>query len=103
MKSRTEGKNTKSPHLYKGLPILPKDVFISWAKNHPDFLKLYKRWKTCDFDLKLTPTVNRMNSSKGYTLDNIEWMTHSQNSGLSAGVKQMKAKKAIYELLGVKS
>jgi hypothetical protein len=103
MSERTKGNRTKRPDLYKNLPILPKDVFYNWAKNHPEFLKLYKRWFTSGFDRKLTPTINRMNSSKGYTLDNIEWMTNSQNCGLSAGVRDMKKKKAIYDLLGVKN
>lgn len=101
MNQRVRGTSTKRPDLYLGLPILPRDVFVNWAKNHPDFLKLYKRWLTNDFDRKLTPSVNRMNSSRGYVLGNIEWMTNSQNCGLSGGVREMKRKKAIYELLGV--
>jgi hypothetical protein len=101
MRERVNGKGTRRPDLYLGLPILPKDVFMNWAKNHPDFLSLYKRWVTSNFDRKLTPVVNRMNPSKGYTLDNIEWLTQSQNCGLSAGVRSTKNKKAIYDLLGV--
>ena len=101
MKSRVNGKSTKRPDLYLGLPILPKDVFFNWSKNHPDFLNMYKRWFTSDFDRKLTPSINRMNSSKGYVLGNIEWMTNSQNCGLSSAVRSMKNKKAIYDLLGV--
>lgn len=103
MKMRVKGKNTKNPQLYLGLPVLPKDIFMTWAKNHPGFLGLYKRWVSNNFDRKLTPSVNRINSSKGYTLDNIEWVTNSQNSGLSSVVRDMKKKKAIYELLGVNS
>ena len=101
MGCRVRGKNTHRPDLYVGLPILPKDVFLNWSKNHPDFLVLYKRWVTSGFDRKLTPSVNRMNSNKGYTLGNIEWMTNSQNCGLSGEVRKMKNKKAIYDLLGV--
>ena len=88
-------------HLYLGLPILPRDAFLNWAKNHPDFLALYKRWFSNDFDRKLTPSVNRMNSNKGYVLGNIEWMTTSQNCALSSEVRKMKQKKEIYNLLGV--
>jgi hypothetical protein len=101
MQQRVTGKKTKRPDLYLGLPILPRDVFYTWAKNHPDFLALYKRWFSNNFDRKLTPTINRMNSSKGYILGNIEWITNSQNCGLSTEVRKMKQKKAIYDLLGV--
>lgn len=99
---RTRGDATKRPDLYRGLPIMPKEVFMSWAKNHPDFLRLYKQWVTADFDRRLTPSLNRMNSSRGYTLDNVNWLTNSQNSGLSGSVRQAKNRKAVYELLGVK-
>ena len=101
MSSRVRGKATKRPDLYLGLPILPKDVFITWSKNNSDFLMLYKRWYTSGFDRRLSPTVNRKNSNKGYTLTNIEWMTNSQNCGLSGEVLRMNRKKAVYDLLGV--
>jgi hypothetical protein len=101
MSRRVKGRATKRPDLYKGKPILPKDVFLSWAKNHPDFLSLYKQWTMSDYDRKLTPTLNRIHSAKGYTLDNIEWMTNSQNCGLSGAVTRLKNKKMIYDLLGV--
>jgi hypothetical protein len=91
----------RNPHLWAGKAIMPRDVFMTWGKNHLDFLSLYKRWVSCDFDRKLTPSVNRINSDKGYTLDNVEWVTNSQNSALSSVVKKMKAKKEIYNLLGV--
>lgn len=104
MKSRVSGGSTKRPDLYRGLSILPKEVFISWAKNHSDFLSLYKQYVTSNFDRKLAPSVNRMNSNKGYVLGNIEWMTNSQNCGLAGTVKKMKniEKKMIYQILGVK-
>ncbi len=101
MRSRVRGKCTDRPDLYRGLPILPKDVFLTWAKNHSDFLMLYKRWYSSSFDRRLTPTVNRKNSRKGYTLSNIEWMTNSQNCGLAGEVLRMNRKKAVYDLLGV--
>lgn len=101
MWQRVSGKASHNRGNWAGKPILPRDVFYTWAKNHPDFLSLYKRWFMSDFDRKLTPSVNRMDSSKGYVLGNIEWMTNSQNSGLSSVVKSMNQKKAIYDLLGV--
>jgi hypothetical protein len=101
MNQRVQGRCTSNPHLYVGLPILPKDVFMTWAKNHPDFLNLYKQWFSSGFDIRLTPSINRMNSKNGYLLNNIEWMTFAQNSGLAAGVRKAKQKKAIYDLLGV--
>lgn len=108
MKGRVTGTKTgavadRTKHIYLGKPILPKDVFVQWAKNHPDFLSLYKRYVMNDFERRLAPSVNRMNSKRGYTLDNMEWMSSGQNSGLSGTVTKMKnvEKKMIYNILGV--
>ncbi len=105
MKERVEGRRGKNTHnrgdYWLGKPIVSREAFYSWSSNHPTFLSLYKQWFSSDFDRKLVPSVNRVNSNKGYTLDNIEWVTNSQNCGLSGAVKKMKNRKAIYELLGV--
>jgi hypothetical protein len=108
MKARVTGTKKgavadRSKHIYLGKPILPRDVFIQWAKNHPDFLSLYKRYVMNDFERRLAPSINRMDSKKGYTLDNMEWMTSGQNSGLAGTVTKMKntEKKAIYKILGI--
>lgn len=104
MSQRIKGNCTNTPLLYLGKPILPKDVFMSWAKNHSDFLNLYKQYAMSSFNRKLAPSINRTDSNKGYTLDNMEWMSSSQNSTLAGSVRKMKNKerKAIYEVLGVK-
>lgn len=103
MKRRVDGKTGHDRGNWKGKSILPRDVFKMWAKNHPDFLSLYKRYVMNGFDIKLAPSVNRIDSNKGYTLDNMEWMTHSQNCGLAGSVKKMNNQetKTIYKVLGV--
>lgn len=100
MKKRVQGKHG-SPQLYKDKPLIAKEVFLNWAKNHPSFLVLYKQWVMCDFDIKLAPSVNRINSRKGYTLDNMEWVTFSQNCTLASAVKKLHQRKEVYNLLGV--
>jgi hypothetical protein len=109
MKARVTGTNKgyvaeRTRHIYVGKSILPRDVFMQWARNNPDFLSLYKRYVMNDFERRLAPSVNRMDSRLGYTLNNMEWMTSGQNSGLSGMVIKMKnkEKKVIYKVLGVK-
>src|SRR5271157_1478739 len=104
MRARVNGTSgTKTPHLYVGKAIMPRDIFLIWAKNNPEFLVLYKRWTMSNFDRKLTPSVNRINSNKGYTLDNVEWITNSLNCSLAGSVRHTNHKqvKAIHELIGV--
>jgi len=83
MKSRVTGVQKKRAHLYAGLPILPKDDFYVWAKNNPDFWRLYRNWVKSGYNRKLTPSVNRIDPDEGYLLGNIEFLTHSVNSSLA--------------------
>jgi hypothetical protein len=84
MKSRIEGVQKKKHHLYKGKDLLSKDVFYNWAIEHKDFHSLYKTWVSSGYSRKLTPSVDRIDSSKGYCLDNMRWLTHSENSRLGS-------------------
>jgi hypothetical protein len=80
MQSRVTGIQKKKSHLYLGKELLPRDEFYKWAIFNVDFVLLYTAWVNSNYDRKLTPTVDRVNSSKGYSLENMEWVTHSENS-----------------------
>lgn len=92
MKSRCTG--LVKPHLYKGLSLLPKEDFYEWSRSSPDFWRLYRCWVAADYDRKLSPSVNRIDTTKGYEIGNIEWVTHSVNSSLG-GMSETKRKKTI--------
>jgi hypothetical protein len=100
MKERVSGKEDRYKY-WAGKSILPKEIFILWAKNHPDFLRLYKQWINSGYIPKLAPSVNRIDSNLGYTLDNIEWVSKSDNSRMACAVRKLNNKKSIYKLLGV--
>lgn len=102
MNQRVKGKHTRSPHLYKGRSILPREVFKIWARNHVVFLQLYKQWKSCGYDISLTPSVNRINPNSGYTLDNMEWVTFSQNCSMAGATRKMNERKVAYNILGIR-
>lgn len=80
MKSRIEGIQKAKHHLYKGKEILSKEDFYNWAKSSKQFYKLFEAWERSGYERKLSPSVDRIDSSKGYTMDNMEWVTHSENS-----------------------
>lgn len=80
MQSRVTGVQAKKAHLYKGLTLLPRDEFYQWARTHPEFHLLFDAWEQQGYPRKLTPTVDRIDSSVGYTLTNMRWLTHSVNS-----------------------
>lgn len=80
MKSRVTGVQKAKFHLYEGKELLDKETFYEWALNNITFKNLFVIWEYSNYDRKLTPSVDRIDSSKGYSLYNMEWVTHSENS-----------------------
>lgn len=84
MQSRVTGVQKAKYHLYKDKVLLPREDFYEWANNSEQFHILFDTWKENNYDRKLTPSVDRIDSEKGYELDNMRWITHSENSRLGA-------------------
>lgn len=84
MQSRVTGIQRKKAHLYLGKELLPREQFYDWALSSDEFELLYRGWVDSGYDRRLAPTVDRIDSEKGYTLDNMRWLTHSENSRLGA-------------------
>lgn len=80
MKSRVEGVQQLKHHLYEGKELLSKEAFYEWALNNEQFFKLFEEYSSSGFLQKLAPSVDRIDSRKGYTIDNMEFVTHSENS-----------------------
>lgn len=82
MLSRVTGVQKKKSHLYEGLPILSKIDFQNWAISNRELKNLYNNWVSRNYDRRLTPSIDRIDSSDGYVFGNIRWLTHSENSSL---------------------
>lgn len=80
MKSRIEGVQKGKWHLYRGKCLLTRDEFYVWAIGGHGFHQLFAAWVDSGYDRKLAPSVDRIDSSQGYHPDNMEWVTHSENS-----------------------
>lgn len=80
MKSRTEGVQRKKYHIYEGKELLPKDKFYLWAEGNVDFEKLFEDYRASGFERRLAPSVDRIDPTRGYSIDNMEFVTMSENS-----------------------
>jgi hypothetical protein len=80
MQSRVTGVQKKKFHLYAGKPLLDRESFYEWAHADETFHKLFDAWEEEGYERRMSPSINRINADGGYTLDNIEWLTHSENS-----------------------
>lgn len=92
MTSRVRGILKKKAHLYEGKSILTKDEFYEWSLSSKEFHDLMVRYEDSGYDLKLAPSIDRIDSSLGYTLGNIQWVTFSENSRGGAQSKHEKEK-----------
>jgi len=88
MLSRVKGILKNKEHLYKGLEILDKEDFYKWSLDNKEYEILFNQWVSSGYDLKLSPSIDRKDASKGYTLDNIRWVTFSENCSLANHKKQ---------------
>jgi len=80
MQSRVTGVQWRKAHLYEGKPLLPREQFYAWARGSAAFWALFRAWEASGHNRKLCPSVNRIDPRRGYELDNMEWVTHSENS-----------------------
>jgi len=75
----------KTGKIYKstyGKPFLDKDEWIRWCykeDNYKQFMKIYNNWVQANFERKLTPSIDRIDNSKGYNTKNLQWLTQSEN------------------------
>lgn len=72
--------------------ICDREAFLHKVLNSSRYCTLYNEWKILEFEYKLAPTTDRLNSDIGYLISNIQFITHSENS-----IKQnaLTAKKVI--------
>lgn len=101
MESRVTGIQKRHFHLYNGKELLPRNEFYAWANNNPMFHKLFSKWEKSNYDRRLTPSVDRIDPSKGYQLDNMEFITHSENSRRGANSPINKKRVIQMDMTGI--
>lgn len=87
MQSRVLGIQKVKFHLYskiQGPKLLDRDEFYKWSFSSKVFKRLYHTWVQSGYQMKLSPSVDRIDPCKGYVLENMEWVTHSENSRRSS-------------------
>lgn len=65
--------------IYLGLPVCDKKSFVDKFLNNENFNKLFVEWQQSNYEYRLCPSVDRIDKNKGYVLDNLQFITHSEN------------------------
>lgn len=80
MKSRIDGVQWRKAHLYTGKELLPKEEFYKWALASKDFHALFDAYESAGYKRMDSPSVDRLDSSLGYLVENMQWVTTRENS-----------------------
>ena len=85
VKKRCTNPNLKGAKYYYGLPLCSKEEFIEFAMESEELKVLFEEWVASAEDpkdrvYKLVPSIDRIYPNLGYTLNNMQWITHSENS-----------------------
>lgn len=78
-----------------GQPIYTKEEFRDWILSQPHFNSMYNDWVDSDYSSRLTPSVDRIEEDKGYTLNNIQLMTWESNDRKEDGRRAKRLSKAV--------
>lgn len=79
---RVNGK-TRREYRVQGTDMLSSKEFMKWCRsleNMKNFYKLWVKWELSGFPRGLTPSIDRIDNLRGYTVDNIQWLTVTQNN-----------------------
>lgn len=77
MQRRIRTKESPNISLYE---ILPRSVFYEFCEENKFLLeKLWKDYRDSGFSRKLAPSIDRIDTCKGYSLDNIQIITFGDN------------------------
>ena len=78
--NRCTGKHKDRTYYVEGMNYLNWEEYESWWQtNFVDFLECYYVWKQSDYKNKFAPSIDRIESKKGYTPENMQWLTFSIN------------------------
>lgn len=81
MVARHEGRASTHSQSY-GKGICTKEEFMLWCKDFENlnvFLTIYFEWARNGFKRWDSPSIDRIDPKIGYTLDNIQWLSFSDN------------------------
>lgn len=67
---------------YRGLNRCTREEFKEWASEQKGLHILHKEWSITGNKLKDCPSIDRIDPTRGYTVGNMRWITHSENSRL---------------------
>jgi len=60
-------------------PSYTRTEFKLWALSDVEYNKIYSAWVASGCEKDLAPSIDRLDETKGYSFDNVQWVTSDQN------------------------
>ncbi len=79
MSRRVKTFDNKRPNYY-GKNICIKEDFMIWFIDDFNFLTQYQLWRENNYQRKYAPSIDRIDNTKGYSLDNLRFISQAFNS-----------------------
>ena len=77
---------------YKGIGLMELYDFIEFGMNSAAFHNLWDNWVDSGWDRKFTPSPDRIHADGDYSVENIQWVTNSENCKKAADDKKRERK-----------
>ena len=68
----------QSNYMYQHLQLCTEVYFFDFTLNHSPYLALCETWLNSSCDLKLAPTLIRLEPHRGFVEGNLKWVTRSE-------------------------
>lgn len=56
-----------------------REEFLGWARGCQEFWRLYGIWRELSYEQRSSPSIDRIDNSKGYALSNLRWVPFHEN------------------------
>ena len=79
MKRRCEGKSNH--HSYDNMELLSFEEWMEWCnESHDTFIELFNNWIASSWNRNQSPSIDRIDNSRGYVKGNLQWITNHENT-----------------------
>lgn len=82
MRSRVEGRRSDRSFKVEGMPMADQTEFLEWCRSPAtmtQFFRLWINWRNAGYCRALTPSIDRIDNRRGYTVDNMQWLSLRDN------------------------
>lgn len=59
--------------------IIPAEDFYRIAEKDRKYREMFDAWEKSGFDIRMTPTLDRKDATKGYVAGNLDFLTYTDN------------------------